>query len=279
MNSSSSLTYADIDWMQLWKNDRNQRSWSSKGAADWDKKAPSFADRNNQSQYNSLFLSRLPLEPSYSVLDVGSGPGTLALPLARQVHSITAIDYSKAMLDILQERSNKEGLSNITSVHCSWDDDWQHFNIKPADLVIASRSMNVAELSMAIDKLNEYAKKYVFISDRIAPSPFDPDVFAAIGREFNSGPDYIYTLNLLYSKAIHPNVEILELSHSLEYKDMEEALESYIWMIKEITSSELKKLRQFLESRATVSEKDRVVITRRHPPRWALIWWKKVASC
>lgn len=265
--------------MQLWKNDRSQRSWSSKEAADWDKKAPSFAERNNQSQYNSIFLSRLPLAPSFSVLDVGSGPGTLALPLARQVHSVTAIDYSQKMLEILQRRSKKEGLNNITCVHCSWEDDWQHYNIEPADLVIASRSMNLAELSMAIDKLNDYAKKYVFISDRIAPSPFDPDVFAAIGREFNSGPDYIYTLNLLYSKAIHPHVEILQLTQDIEFKDMDEALQSYTWMIKEITSSELKKLKQFLYSRVVISEKDKVVISRRHPPRWALIWWKKETSC
>jgi SAM-dependent methyltransferase len=279
MTCSSSFTYADIDWMQLWKNDRTQRSWSSKEAADWDKKAPSFAERNNQSQYNSLFLSRLPLEPSFSVLDVGSGPGTIALPLARQVHSVTAIDYSHKMLEILQHRSKNEGLNNITCVHCSWEDDWQDFNIEPADIVIASRSMNVAELSMAIDKLNDYAKRYVFISDRIAPSPFDPDVFAAIGREFNSGPDYIYTLNLLYSKAIHPHVEILQLTQDVEFSDMNEALESYIWMIKEISSAEVKKLKDFLHSHTVLSEQGRVVIRRRHPPRWALIWWKKDTSC
>ena len=279
MTHSSSFTYQDLDWMQLWRNDRNKRSWSSKGAADWDKKAPSFAERNNLSQYNSLFLSRLPLEPSYSVLDIGCGPGTLALPLARQAHSVTAIDYSEKMLEILQKCSVKEALDNITCIHCSWEDNWQDFNIEPADLVIASRSMNVDNLSMAIDKLNRYAKKYVFISDRIAPSPFDPDVFAAIGREFNSGPDYIYTLNLLYSKAIHPNVEILQLDKNQEFKDMDEALASYTWMIKEITQSELEKLKQFVHSRAVISEKNRVVITRRHPPRWALIWWKKGTSC
>jgi SAM-dependent methyltransferase len=279
MTCTSSFTYSDIDWMQLWKNDRAQRSWSSKGAADWDKKATSFAERNNQSPYNSLFLSRLPLEPSFSVLDVGSGPGTLALPLARLVRSVTAIDYSRKMLEALQGRMKNEGLSNITCAHCSWEDDWQQYQIEPADLVIASRSMNVAELSLAIDKLNDYAKKYVFISDRIAPSPFDPDVFAAIGREFNSGPDYIYTMNLLYSKAIHPNVEILELTRSIEFRDMDEAIESYNWMIKDISSSELKKLKQFVQSRAVMTEKDRVIISRRHPPRWALIWWKKQTPC
>lgn len=279
MKCSSPFTYADIDWMRLWTNDRAQRSWSSKGAADWDKKAPSFAQRNNQSQYNSLFLSRLPLEPSFSILDVGSGPGTITLPIARQVHTVTAIDYSQKMLDIVQERSKKEGLSNINCVHCSWEDDWQHYNIEPADIVIASRSMNVADLSMAIDKLNSYAKRYIFISDRIAPSPFDPDVFAAIGRDFNSGPDYIYTLNLLYSKAIHPHVEILQLTQDIEFENMDEALESYTWMIKEITSSELKQLKQYLTSRTILSEKGRVVITRRHPPRWALIWWKKDTFC
>ncbi len=275
MRPSSPFTYSDIDWLQLWKNDRTQRSWSSKKATDWDQKAPSFAERNNHSPYIPLLLSRLPLEPSFSVLDVGSGPGTIALPLAREVRCVTAIDYSRKMLDILHERSKREGRDNITCVECSWEDNWKDYQIEPADLAIASRSMNLAELSMAIDKLNDYAKKYVFIADRIAPTPFDPDVFAAIGREFNSGPDYIYTLNLLYSKGIHPHVEVLRLSRDIEFKNMDEVLESYTWMIKDITTAELKKLKEFLISRTIISAKDRVVIERRHPPRWALIWWKK----
>jgi SAM-dependent methyltransferase len=275
MNIPKKPTYHDLDWMQLWQNAREQKSWSSKGAADWDKKAASFAVRNYHSPYVALFLSRLPLDKSYSVLDIGSGPGTLALPLAEQVNSVTAIDYSQEMLNILTSHAKEKKLVNIRPILGSWEDDWKDLGIEPHDIAIASRSMNVADLNMAINKLNEHATQYVFITDRIAPSPFDPAAFAAIGREFNCGPDYIYTINILYQLGIHPNVEVLELERDLCFKNMEEALDSYCWMFKEITPTERTLLEQYLQGRTLSSSPEKLVIQREFPPKWAMIWWKK----
>ncbi len=268
-------TYGDINWNLLWQNGRKQKSWRSKGAEEWDKKAPAFAERTGHSPYIPLFLSRLPLEKSFSVLDVGSGPGTLALPLAEQVKEVTAIDYSERMLEILRSKAEAKNLTNIKCTHCSWESDWASFDIQPADIAIASRSMNVADLSGAIDKLNTYAKKYVFITDRIAPSPFDPEAFAAIGRNFDSGPDYIFTLNFLYTKGIHASVDILELDNFIEFNSMEEAIKSYVWMFKDITSTETQKLKKYINSKVIDPKSERLKLHLKYPPRWALIWWEK----
>lgn len=275
MKNAEISTYADIDWLTLWKNERKRKSWNSKKAKDWDKKAGSFAERTAESPYIPLFLSRLPLEPSSTVLDVGCGPGTLALPLAEMTAQVTAIDYSQKMLDITADRATQKNLTNLSCIHCSWEDDWHEYGIEPADIAIASRSMNVADLPAAITKLDQFSKRFVFLSDRIAPSPFDPDAFAAIGREFNSGPDYIFTLNFLYTMNIHANVEILELDRHVHYKDRNEALRSYSWMFKELQDDELKKLEKFIESRIVYSSDERIILRRNHPPRWAMIWWKK----
>jgi SAM-dependent methyltransferase len=272
---NSTTTYEDIDWLTLWQNSRKQRSWHSKGVKDWDQKASSFAERNRQSPYVALFLSRLPLSPEYTILDVGCGPGTLALPLAGHVREVTAVDYSQKMLNLLTEQAQLANISNIRPIHCAWEDDWNMHGIKPADIAIASRSMNVADPVRAIDKLNNYAEKYVFITDRIAPSPFDPDAFAAIGRRFESGPDYIYTLNFLYSKGIYPCVEILELDRDIHFQNHDEALQAYRWMFKDLTATEERKLAEFISSSCIKSSSTGVTLRRRHPPRWAMIWWKK----
>ncbi len=275
MDTQQITTYNDIDWDLLWQNGRKQKSWRSKGADEWDKKAPAFAERTGTSPYIPLFLSRLPLESSFTVLDIGSGPGTLALPLAEMVKKVTAIDYSEKMLEILQQRAASRNLHNIECVNCSWESDWGSFNIPQADIAIASRSMNVADLSAAIDKLNRYATRYVFITDRIAPSPFDPDAFAAIGREFDSGPDYIFTLNFLYSKGIHASVDLLELDDTITFNSMEEALKSYIWMFKDITSEETDKLEKYITTRTIETQDNRLTLSLKYPPRWAMIWWEK----
>ncbi len=274
MDKQQPQTYKDIDWQQLWQNAQGQKSWSSKGASDWDKKASSFAERTGASPYIPLFLSRLPLDRSFTILDVGAGPGTLSIPLAQHVHRVTALDYSQKMLEILDTRAHQEKLDNIRTVHCSWEDNWQEKEIEPHDIAIASRSMNVDDLGQAIRKICQYAKKYVFISDRIDPSPFDPEAFEAIGRDFNSGPDYIYTLNFLYTLGIHPHVEILELNRDTLYASMEEALMSYCWMFRDLTTDEQNKLKEYLHSKTVPHQGDGIVIHRQFPPKWALIWWQ-----
>jgi len=268
-------TLADIDWNLLWQNARKQKSWSSKGPADWDRKADSFASRNMSSPYVSLFLERLPLASDLTVLDVGSGPGTLSIPLAGLVRSVTAVDYSAGMLDALSRKAEEKDIHNIRTIQGAWEDDWLQLGIGVHDIAIASRSLAVANLSLALQKLNDHARDYVFIADRISPTPFDPAAFAAIGREFQSGPDYIYTVGTLYAMGIHPCIDILKLDRDYVFRDIDEALDSYAWMFTDLSSREKEALTGYVRSKVIHAKGGQVTLRREHPPRWALIWWKK----
>lgn len=275
MTDIDNYTYDDLDWNMLWQNARQKRGWSSKGPADWDKKSASFASRNSGSPFTGLLLQHLPLTADTTVLDVGCGPGTLAIPVAKKVRSVTAIDFSTGMLDILRENARKEHLHNINAIQCAWEDDWQQSNIGIHDITIASRSLNVKDISAAIDKLDQFASRYVFIADRISPTPFDPELYEAVGRRFQSGPDYIYTLNTLYTKNIHPNMSIIELEKELHFESLAQAMLSYRWMLKDITDEEESLVRQYLIKKSRINDDGSVTITRQPPPRWAVIWWQK----
>lgn len=276
MTPATFPTYADIDWNLLWKNSRNQKSWRSKNATEWDKKANSFSSRSKKSKYVPSILERLPLGPDVSILDIGCGPGTLALPLSSKVRSVTAFDYSQQMIALLDDQIREQRITNIRSLCCSWEDDWETFAIEPADIAIASRSMSVPDLHAALQKINRYSRRYVFITDRIAPGPFDPEAFIALGRDFQSGPDYIYTVNMLYSMHIHPNIEVLELEGDITYDNLDEVYTSYRWMFHDISKSEEQQLHQYLKDHLTRDkETGTYTLHRSHPVRWALIWWKK----
>jgi 2-polyprenyl-3-methyl-5-hydroxy-6-metoxy-1,4-benzoquinol methylase len=108
-------TYEDINWPLLRENAMERKGWKNKTPKDWDKKARSFSGRNKHNSYTDLFISHIPLEANSSVLDIGSGPGTLAIPLARKTAAVTAIDFSKVMLVTLNEQAEVEGLQNITT--------------------------------------------------------------------------------------------------------------------------------------------------------------------
>ena len=267
--------YEDIDWDLLWQNSRGQKSWRSKGAKEWDKKAAGFTSRNLKSPYASLFVDLLDLDSEQSVLDAGCGPGTLALPIAEKASSVTAIDYSQGMLDQLQAEAASRKIENIRTLLCAWEDDWETMGVGIHDIAIASRSMNISDLADGIRKLDRHARKQVIIADRIAPSPFDPDAFTAIGREFSSGPDYIYTLNILYSMNIHPTVNHIELPSILRYASLEEAVLAYAWMFKDLDTREEAALEAFLQSRIIEQGDDYLMIRRRYPQRWVFISWLK----
>lgn len=278
MTDFSELTHADINWDQLWRTARKKKGWSSKGAGEWDKKASSFASRNKTSPYIELLLSHLPLTADMTVLDVGCGPGTLSLPLAGRARSVTALDFSEKMLEILVHEAKELQLDNITAIRCAWEDDWQEKGIAIHDIAIASRSLSVDDISAALTKLDAFAAKYVFIADRISPTPFDPEVFKAVGRPFVSGPDYIYTLNILYTMGIHPNVTILEPENQFHYQDLEQAFLTYSWMLKDLTAAEENTLKFYLQHKALPTADGQIAIPRQTPPRWALIWWAKEHS-
>lgn len=267
-------TYKDIDWQTLWKNEREQKSWTPKNSKDWDKKAPSFAKRNSDSPFVDLVMERLPLRKDLTILDAGAGPGTLSIPVAKRVKSVTALDYSQGMLDALETAAEKQGLHNITTVNGSWDDDWEQLSIKKHDICIASRSLSGPNLAASLTKLNAHSRKYVFVVDRIGPTPFDEGAFKAVNKTFRSGPDYIYTINTLYSMGIHCSVDIIGLSPDTAYSDIKAAMESYCWMFKELSSAEERNLQDYILSNSREAADGKLIVTRAVPPRWVIISWK-----
>lgn len=263
----------DIDWNARWLARRRQRSCKGKGPRDWDRKAASFAKRNRSSSYVDNLITYIDPAAGQTILDVGAGPGTLAIPLARMVKRVTAVDYSPTMLEILRNEAAQQQITNISAVQAAWEDDWRLHNISRHDFAIASRSLSVDDLQSALEKLNSYATQKIFITDRVGPGPFDPDVFAAVGRKLDPGPDYIYTYNLLHQMGIYARVDFLDAEYCRTYHTRREAVDSCIWMLDDLTSAEQKKLDIFLDQRLRELADGRWEYVRRHTPRWAVISW------
>ena len=272
---SSPLSYSDINWQELYHNARKQKGWKNKTAEEWDKKAASFSAGNKNSEYSKKLINNLPLQKDFTLLDIGSGPGTLSIPVAKKVSMVTALDYSAGMLKQLKQEAEMAKVDNIQTIQCSWEDDWQNLNIKPHDITLASRSLNIQDLRKGLCKLNNFATKYVFLTDRINPTPFDNKAFEAVGRPFLPGPDYIFTVNMLYSMNIHPNITVLEFDKIKKFADYETAVQSYNWMFHDLSNDEESRLRHYVDTLITENNKIGVTIRQPHAARWALIWWRK----
>lgn len=268
------MRFEDIDWNGLRKKIREERSAGTKTAADWDRKAPSFARRNTDSLYADKFIEMLDPRPGWKVLDVGCGPGTLALPLAGRVNYVTALDFSGQMLAILEETARDRNITNVATRKLSWDDDWQEHGVGTHDAAIASRSLSVGDLRSALEKLTASARETCVVTDMVGTGPFDPDAFAAVGRPLKSGPDYIYTVNLLYQMGYRASVNFIHLEKDIPCASPDEALDIYTWMFHDLTETEKNRLQDYVTAMTSPAPDGGIILHREYVPTWAFIRWQ-----
>ncbi len=269
----------NFDWALLWQEARAKRSWTVKAATDWDKRASSFAERTANSAYAEQFIKLMSPLPDWTVLDVGCGPGTLALPLAARCQSITAVDFSVGMLEILERQAREQGLDNIKMQQLSWQDDWEQAGIGLYDAVIASRSLAVPDLHEALEKLEQHARQLIVVADKVGNGPFDPDAFAALGRPLESDSDYIWTFNLLCQMGRLPKVDYIYLETEHEHLSLSDALASCKWPFSNLSAEEERKLEDYVQSIAEIRADGTVITRRRTAPVWAFISWQPQSYC
>ena len=261
------------DWNAAWRTAHDAGSLSCKDKAFWNHRAASFASHaNHKSDYPQQFLNIVRPRSHWRVLDLGCGPGTVAIPMAPLVSQITALDFSDRMLAILQDRCAEKKIAHIKPVQADWTDDWQALGIEPHDLVMASRSFSPADLEETIAKMNRYATCQVCISAPVGTGPFDRRIMAAAGRAFRPGPDYIYILNQLHRMKIYARLAFTIHPVNRTYADHREALDECRWMIPDMTSEEQNRLLDFFEKNL-IRHDNRWHLPGTPVVRWAVIIW------
>lgn len=80
------------DWNGEWMRLQAARHRAD-DSFEWDKRARHFRPLET-APYAQDFIKLLALEPGESVLDMGCGAGSIAIPLAQAGHSVIAADFS-----------------------------------------------------------------------------------------------------------------------------------------------------------------------------------------
>lgn len=122
-----------IDWGKEWKSAHERSPLrvtplnADKWSRFWSEDAEYYLKAVRESSgFNQKVIDRLAaegwIEPGDEILDIGSGPGTYAIPMSRRVRSITALDEAEGMLIALRNEAFARGIDNISTVHRSWPD-------------------------------------------------------------------------------------------------------------------------------------------------------------
>lgn len=278
------MDFRTIDWNAQWQAESSSSSWSKSPQKDlWNKRADSFSQHINRvvegkesldkNDYISRMLERIEVKEGWTVLDIGCGPGTLAIPLAKKAGSLTALDISAEMLKHLKNNAEKSGLNNIKYLNAAWQDAFAGNRVEEHDVIVASRSLMTGDMKTALSSIVSLARKAAYLTFPIIHLSFDWEVYRAIGRNWKKHAPYIYIYNMLYQMGITANVEILRSKVSSRYSSIEDAIESLQWRTEPFTPEEKIRLVEFLEKKFA-SQKGSPVFTHEGYSSWALIWWK-----
>ena len=98
--------------------------WMNNERRDFDKEAVSWDEPGRVKLANDIaqaIIDEITLAPTMDVLDFGCGTGLLTLKLQPLVHSITGVDSSQGMLDVLNAKIKNQDLTDVTTQHRDLD--------------------------------------------------------------------------------------------------------------------------------------------------------------
>ena len=256
-----------LNFSKLYKIQMKNSTFKSKSSSDWDKKALHFSQNVLNSPYTKEFTKRVDISDCETLLDVGSGPANISLALAKKLKTVYALDYSKEMLNYAEQNAKNRDINNFVTIHKSWYDSWE--DVPNADIVIASRSMEVKDIKKALIKLNEKANKRVYITTKVGGSFIDKEILNQIKRDIIPRPDYIYLLNTLHTMGIFAKVDFIKTSSKkFDTSNEDEFIQKLKWSLGKISKKEEKILREYFNTTYKLKEKDESLI-------WAFIYWEK----
>jgi len=197
----------DIDFEALYRQ-HMAATGRRKTAADWDARAAHATLPRADDAYVAAVVAHLKLGSCTSLLDVGCGPGHIALAVAPQVPTVIGMDHSPGMLARLSEFAQARGHTHVQPLLRSWDEPWD--DVPVCDVVVASRSTLVHDMGDALRKLNAHARQAVHVTSLVGGRFRDVSAQLAAGQPVPPPlPDHIYIVNILYAMGIVAEVRLL----------------------------------------------------------------------
>ena len=215
----------------------------------WDGKARHFRPKET-APYARDFIERLGLEPGESVLDMGCGAGSIAIPLAQAGHKVMAADFSPAMLGTLDAGIEYYGLEGkIVPAELSWQDDWDLVGPAPksVDVAFASRSVTTSNLEDALKKLDRTARRRCAVTMVANSSPrYDLHLMNAIGASVTCSNDFIYAFNILIHMGALPSISYIDSPRRVTFDSLEAGVADFSRMLEHGNEDKIGALRSYI---------------------------------
>lgn len=191
-----------------------------------------YADEERARQYNESILiwedaqtrvDQLSVEPAWSVLEIGPGPGVMTIPLATRVKGLTVVEPAAPMVSLLQENLARANLTNVTIIQKTWE------TITPDeagvhDLVLASYSLDMTNIGDCLRKMCRCARREVHLWWFLNPTFWEKTRQILNQGEKTESPKADILMTILTEMGYIPRLEILrDTSFPTRYPTFDEA--------------------------------------------------------
>lgn len=247
----------------------------------WDKKAKSYSEYKSKRDEKinpvlELLKEKGILKKSSKVLDIGCGPGTHAIAMARECQEVVALDISQEMLQYLDKNIKREGLNNIKYYKLNWEkvDLSEYKWEKKFDLVFANMTPGIYNYS-TFKKMLDASKGYCYLSGFIQREDqlwdaLDKEIVGKVSFNREMGDKIYYAFNILWNLGYYPEIIYKEREWEEEgtLKEMIDLFKGKFQVTYDIQEKDIKKIEEFLFSH----EKDGKIIEKTRAKTATLIW-------
>jgi len=273
----------DIDWNEVWKSQmhRNRRSSPGRDCSKiWESRESALQFWNMCQQERNRIdktIWETDTTPQSRVLDIGAGPGTLAIPLAQKVAHVTAVEPAEGMVSVMREKMAEFAVQNITVVQKRWEDVDVNEDLQPPyDVVIASFSLGMPDIRSAIEKMIRASSKYVYLYHFAGETSWDrqwSELWPKLhGREYQPAPKCDVLYNVLYQMGIYPHIRVFSLEHNQRYTSLDVAQKALEPQAQAETEEQKAILRDYLAKVLRKEENELVLPSSSLRVR---MWWEK----
>ncbi len=155
-------------------------------------------------------LADIPVFPGSRVLDIGGGPGNLAIPIACLGGEVVVVEPSKVMVNVLCENLKEHIDTRITVIPKRWEDVSDEEISPPFDIVLASYSLGMLDIKEAVLKMCRASRSRVYLVWSSGITAWESIAYYLWPRIHNtqylSLPKSNLLYDVLYEMNIYPNV-------------------------------------------------------------------------
>jgi precorrin-6B methylase 2 len=201
------------NWAELWRElvglyDHNYGDGTTP-EDHWNIRARTYSDATEKrwlkkDSSRDFLISRLQSHPDATLVDIGAGTGAWTYMVARYIASVTAIDRSPGMIDVMRENLEKAGITNVRIIQGSWP----NVEVESHDYSLCSHAMyGEPDLPKFIRRMVEVTKKTCFMLIRAPKLDSLMGEFArmVLGHPYDS-PNFVVAYNTLIEMGIYANV-------------------------------------------------------------------------